>query len=351
MTETNKQILDLINKNASVNEISKITGLTNKQLFHRLNLLKNQGYDFKRKYYYNGDITYQLVKSIRDDNKNNNEATVLTSKKGKEFKALLISDLHIGNVKERVDFLDKSYNYCAKEGINIIINGGDLIDGTLCGSGKKKINNIEKQIEYLLKVYPFDKNILNFVCLGNHDYNSITSTGQDLLKVLNNKRHDIISLGYGTGKLNIKNDCIYIKHNIENLPKLSSLNHSLILSGHSHEMKYVQGANNLVVSIPSLSNIKNGIPGAIKMTLSFNNGFFNVGIFEHLIYSDNIYKVSESQYLLSVGKDTSIDFKKNIEERTPIKTEEKVKTLTLENTKSQRLTQIEKFNRRMENSK
>lgn len=58
MSDTNQKIIDMINKNANVNEICSATGLSNKQLFHRLNMLKIKGYDFSRKYYYDGNIVY-----------------------------------------------------------------------------------------------------------------------------------------------------------------------------------------------------------------------------------------------------------------------------------------------------
>jgi len=115
VTEINKKILDLIEKNASVNEISKITGLTNKQLFYRLSLLKNKGYDFERKYYYSGDIVYRLIRDKLTNDIDNNGATILTSKNDNVFKALLISDLHIVNKNERLDFIYKTYDYCIKD--------------------------------------------------------------------------------------------------------------------------------------------------------------------------------------------------------------------------------------------
>ena len=119
MTNTNQLILDLITKNASVNEITSMTGLSHKQLFHRMNMLKIKGYDFKRKYYYNGDICYEMLKGFNDNNPN--EVTILTSKKDTQFKALLISDLHLGNIDDTPELLYEVYNYCSKEGINIIL--------------------------------------------------------------------------------------------------------------------------------------------------------------------------------------------------------------------------------------
>ena len=149
MTEINRQILELINQNASLNEMSKITGLTNKQLFYRLSKLKNQGYNLKRKYYYNGDICYELVRGIiSDDN-----VAILTRKKDDVFEAMLISDLHISHPNERLDLFYKLYDFCIKQGINIIINSGDLIDDLVIPNNKK-FPSFDEKINYLLKMYP-----------------------------------------------------------------------------------------------------------------------------------------------------------------------------------------------------
>ena len=256
MTEINKQILELINKNISLNELIKLTGLSNKQLYHRLNVLKNQGFNIERKYYYNGDITYQLTNQIIDET-----PAILTTKKDEIFEAVLISDLHITNECERLDLLNKVYEFCAKQGINIIINSGDLIDGAR-GVGIKKIELIEKQIEYMLKVYPYDKNILNFLCLGNHDYDTLQINAIDLSAIINNKRHDIVSLGYEIGKINIKNDTLIVTHPLsgpcrKHRKKLNDMfKNSLILCGHRHTMKCSFHSNNSFVYIPSLSDLK-----------------------------------------------------------------------------------------------
>ncbi len=340
MTEMNLQILELINKNISLNELMELTGLSNKQLYHRLNLLKNQGFNIERKYYYNGDITYQLVNKIIDET-----PAILTTKDDTIFEALLISDLHISDELERIDLLNKAYEFCNKQGINIIINTGDLIDG-LRGIGDKKFQSMEKQIEYLLKVYPYDKNILNFLCLGNHDYDTIENSGIDLSTIIQNKRHDIISLGYEIGKINIKNDTLVVTHPLsgpcrKHRKKLNDMfKNSLILCGHRHTMKCSFHSNNSFVYIPSLSDLKYDMyytfPSAIKMTLTFENGFFHSGIFEHLLISDKVYKLSETKAYLANEKDTSADLGKNIDERNTTISKNKTKTLTSKNSKKQK---------------
>ena len=44
MSEINNKILELVKQNYSANEISNVLGITNKQLFYRLNQIKNKGF-------------------------------------------------------------------------------------------------------------------------------------------------------------------------------------------------------------------------------------------------------------------------------------------------------------------
>ena len=334
----NSIILDLINKNASVDEITSITGLTHRQLFYRINMLKIKGYDFKKKYYYTGDICYNLINRVNEEN--NIGKTILTSKGKNTFKTMLISDLHLGNRNARPDLLNAVYEKCIKEDIHIIINAGDLIDGPKdCGRyNDKKIVDVEKQIEYLLKKYPFDKNILNFICLGNHDYACLKESGLDLEKIFDNKRHDLISLGYGYGFLNIKNDQIVVSHPTE-IKKIDSINKKLIITGHSHRYKNIVSNSNTLVYLPSLSDMKSTdvkgehhqFPSVIIATFDFTNGIIVTGIFEHFIFvNEQLYKVSESQYDLSMGKNVNLDYINNIEVINPLKKDE-IKQILLKN--------------------
>lgn len=359
--KSNETILKLINKNASVNEICSITGLTQKQLFYRMNMLKIKGYDFEKKFYYNGDIVYSIINSLKEENKN--EKTIITSPKDTEFRAVLISDLHLGNIKDRPDLLYEVYNFCVKEGINIIINAGDLIDGAVgCGNNhNKKISDVNHQLEYLLKNYPYDKNVLNFICLGNHDYSCLSSTGIDLEKILDNKRHDLISLGYGFGRLNVKNEQIIVTHPSTANVKMEPTNCNLILTGHSHKSKNIYANANTHIYIPSLSEVDvfdtNGLhaefPGMLKVTFPYKNGYFYVGKFEHFLFINNkMYKVSESQENLISGKKYQNAFVNNEENRKSLSMDELEKIAKKDDVKklerkiTSDMSQIEKFKAR-----
>ena len=369
MKKMNDIIINLINKNASVNEICSITGLSHKQLFYRMSMLRIKGYDFTKKYYYNGDIVYKLKKSVEKDN----DTTIITRKSDTEFKALLISDLHLGNVYGRPDLLNEVYNFCIKKGINIIINAGDLVDGPkTCGNlHNKKILDIEKQIEYLLKVYPFDKNILNFICLGNHDYSCLQTEGLDLHKIFENKRHDLISLGYNNGVINIKNDKIGVLHSID-VDKCSNKKILLNLHGHSHKSKNQIFSRSVDLWIPSLTdldvmdgkNLRKNFPSMILATFSFNKtGFFEEGNFEQFIFvNSELIKVNEFICNLLDGKNVYANNIKNEEERKALSKKdidevfeirkmsepnnEIVHNDNLSKNKSLKLTQVEKFNKK-----
>ena len=327
MMEKNKLIVDMILKNATANEIASATGLTNKQLFYRLNMLKMNGYDFFKKYYNDGEITYTINNDIKEKD---NNTSIITSSKDAKIDMVLISDLHLTHKLERLDLLNEVYDFCIKEGIHIIINCGDILDGFLGRDEDKKFLSSADQIEYLLKNYPFDKNILNFTCLGNHDYSILKKTGQNLENILLNYRHDIVPLGYGLGKLNIKNDVIMVRH-----PKTpisnpqGSINNGFIISGHTHEAKNLSDKNLLHIYLPPLSDLKineNTLPGFVRATISFSNGHFCHGCFQQYIFLDKMYKVNESRYNLGSKEKGKSMIINNEEER--ISLNEKDKKLT-----------------------
>lgn len=340
MTEINKQILNMIMENKTLNEISKSMHLTHKQIYKRLLSLEEYGYIIDRKYYYSGDIQYNLRLNLNDNIKEN-EVDIITSPNDNFFNALLISDLHLGSEAQSLDSLDKIYNYCIDKKINIIINCGDLVDGF--NSHYNKISNPEDQINYALKVHPFDKNILNFLILGNHDIELFNNYGTDIKKVIYNKRHDIVPIGYRNGKINIKNDFLVLHHNITGgiYENDDICCYKLMLRGHSHISKHVfsHTHGNHIIYVPSLSNLKidsedNNFPKAIKMNIEFKDGkMWNVN-FENLIILDKVYKVGE----------IDIQFKYKMKNTTDINLEDDI--VDEYKVKKKQMSQINKFNQR-----
>ena len=176
-------------------------------------------------------------------------------------------------------------------------------------------------MEYAARNYPFDPNILNFTLFGNHDIDALMSFGIDFTEYLKNFRHDIIPIGYGSGRINIKNDKILLAHplgiGISNEHDLDSS--YLLLKGHHHTFKSIIGTNgSCSITVPSLSNIFTPenvfLPGAIDLSIKFVDGYFDTIYCEHLLVGDRVYAISSTQHLVSRGKDKHND--------TPIRYEE-----------------------------
>lgn len=301
MTNIEVQLINLINKNKSLNEIENILNLTKQQIYRKLLKLKNNGYAITNEYYYNGDITYLLHSTDKVSKNIENNVIINMPDKENTFKAIVISDIHIGCDKQGLNALNYIYDYCIKNNIHIILNAGDLIDGWF-GQNKKLNKDIEHQLQYLIKKYPFDKNILNFICLGNHDLNSYQKFGIDLKTILTNYRHDLVAFASGIGNIHIKNDNIVICHPINHSKsKFSEIEDSIIFKGHHH--KYATDFNeffhNHIICVPTLSNIflnnQFPLPSALEIEFTINsNGKFNEGIINQLIYSDNnLIKINE----------------------------------------------------------
>lgn len=301
LTDINSKLLYLIKKGKSVNQIVEELNISHKELLRRMKSVRNDGFDFETKYYYDGNITYNLIKEEPSTSNNYNENTIITKNSDNEITVMVISDLHMGCVLENLEAIDSIYNYCAKKGINIIINTGDLMNGFL-GITEKIHKTYAEQIEYVVEKYPFDKNILNFICLGNHDLASKLKTGQDFMKYLSNHRIDFVPLGYGECAVNIKREKIVLFHSIHKKFETSKYSNSLVLKGHEHMLKSTVDKNT-IISVPSLSNL--GFeemmmdPSALVMKLTFKNGLFEKCYIENLKVTEKIVKVGELTYDLS----------------------------------------------------
>lgn len=314
MSELSAKLLSLIENEITINEICSILNLSHRQLYNVLRGLRQQGIEFNKKYYYDGEIIYIPKKNLSWDSKKNN-VNIITSHTCEDFRAMIISDLHIGSQLESIDAWYKICDYCKINNIHIIIIAGDFLDGINVGrSDSKKHTHPLEQMKYAIENYPFDKNILNFLVFGNHDIDSLTSYGIDFSTYLRNFRPDIVPVGYGYGRINVKNDKILITHplcrGIENNLDLSG--NYLLIKGHHHANKSILSGNgNCSISVPSLSNIflsdDEFLPGAMVLTAKFRNGFFDTIYIENLLINHKINIVSCMQYSITPSKDRKFD--------------------------------------------
>lgn len=299
MTENQELLLRLIKEGRTCNDISKELNISNKQLYNRLLTLKNKGIIIEKKYYSNGQITYKSIHSSSIIHNRFGEVSnsILSLHEETDMKMLVISDLHFGNKLERLDLVDNAFNYCAKNGINIILCAGDMID-SLPGRCKEEYNTLEKQIKHFVKDYPHDKNILTFAVGGNHDIYALYKESRSIIDYTNNYRHDIIISDFLLNTVNIKNESINLYHHIDNYGK-NIFNGIITLHGHAHKYKTEVDSNNrLQIVVPSLSDINQTLPTALEMNLHFKKGFIETVDLKQIyfIYRDMV--LSETSYNL-----------------------------------------------------
>lgn len=303
-------LLQLIKEGKNNREICEIFNISFNQLYDELLKLKTKGVKYSRKYYSDGSIKYNKIKKLKKLNENVNK-TIITDNQENNMKFLLISDLHFGNEFENLGLIDRAYNYCIKNGINIILCGGDFIDGSFSKS-PQKITDLYDQIEYFIKNYPQDKNILTFGVAGDHDFSTLKRASLDIIEICNNRRHDIIIGGYNNAEINIKNDKIHLFHNILG-GRMHSAQAPIILCGHLHKYMTQQKNNSLYITLPTLSNINQQMPSALELDVSFSKGYISSTVIKHLYFGTQDFVLSESEFNLLNERNSNNNEIKNVE--------------------------------------
>lgn len=303
-------LLQLIKEGKNNREICEIFNISFNQLYDELLRLKTKGVKYSRKYYSDGSIKYNKITKLKKLNENVNK-TIITDNQENNMKFLLISDLHFGNEFENLGLIDRAYNYCIKNGINIILCGGDFIDGSFSKS-PQKITDLYDQIEYFIKNYPQDKNILTFGVAGDHDFSTLKRASLDIIEICNNRRHDIIIGGYNNAEINIKNDKIHLFHNILG-GRMHSAQAPIILCGHLHKYMNQQKNNSLYITLPTLSNINQQMPSALELDVSFSKGYISSAVIKHLYFGTQDFVLSESEFNLLNERNSNNNEIKNVE--------------------------------------
>lgn len=309
MTEKQKELYNLLNKRNTLISLSNKMKLSPKQTYQRILTLENKGYNIERKDYSTGDVSFYIRNRFCPED----GSKIIFTAPGENFlRVCAISDLHLGNSLQNIDALNKVYDFCYKNNIHIIFNTGDIFQGLIGSSGGKILqNSYEEQFEKNIKLYPFDKSIINYCVLGNHDYSYLDDNCFDIKKAIKKKRYDIYPIDYRHAAVLIKNEKIALKHNIEKIKLEESLKTKIVLQGHSHTSKQKIKQNNYRILTPTLSNLPTSCEGKIDFIYpQFNilNLDFDIAgkvsniTTENYIILDKIYKINES----------SMDFNNNL---------------------------------------
>lgn len=356
MPKQTTQIIELIKAGKTCNQICETMNLTHRQLYLRLMNLENKGFLFRRKYYSDGNILYRPITKgpVLKEFKKNPSGEIITKPDETEIKVMVISDTHIGSKLERLDLLDRVYNYCINNNIHLIFNCGDIIDGTFSKT-ERRIKDTYSQIDYLIKKYPFDKNILTFAVGGDHDHSALIHCYQDVMEILKNYRHDIIFQNYYNVTINIKNGKILLHHREPQGNMIASGRTvdgkeiiPIVLNGHAHKYVVEQQKSDGVVTalVPSLSDINDSFPTALELTISFSKGYISNATFKQIYFGVKDVTLSEANFDLSncfITPSSTIMFQE------PYSFTNQEESITEEKTlvkKLERSSPIDKFNQR-----
>lgn len=312
MTKINQMIMNMIRKQKTIEEISLALKLSYKQIYNRVSSLANQGFIINKVYNTNGVLYYTLD----DDTCSFKANSFELFNKQSEVKFLVISDLHIGNITSDEEAINTVYNYCVKNGIHIIINCGDILDGTFT----KTKQNIppEDQAEYLVKNYPFDKSICNLYTSGDHDESLFNKMRISLSTILEKRRHDISPLSQSDSStndsiINLNNNKIMVSHKASIYEEKNINNIKLHLVGHNHTSKTIFEVNTINqtsprIMVPPLSrNSLEGetkIPRAIELNIYLDDKLH----FKHVLKRDLLILNNKA---INVSE-TIINYSKNI---------------------------------------
>ncbi|MDD5836671.1 MAG: metallophosphoesterase [bacterium] len=259
--------------------------------------LKNSGIPWQKIYNANGEFNVEL------DSQHFFDGTRINLAPDASFKALVVSDLHLAAEKEGLGILNMFYDYCAKQGINFIVNCGDLINGSSIRR-VSTISNSYQQVEYLVEKYPYDEAITNIVILGNHDINGFSDNGKYYLQRLAKRRPDFSVSGIGTGNISLLQDNILLYHPLTNKDRTIP-EASLVLLGHSHNYKVdLRKKNCTRVYVPalckSIPSRVGTLPSGLLMECFFNSkGKIEVVNLEQLTFlNDKLYSLSKQELAL-----------------------------------------------------
>lgn len=357
MDEENNKIIEMIKDGKSANEMSSILGISNKQLYVKLNRLKCYGINLDRFYHDNGNITYGIKNVFNDKDKDIFIVGNPMQSTNRIYRIIAISDEHRESKYSSNRYMEIVYDYAKKNGINIIFNSGDLFEGFMPSSMYKvNYSNPIDMIDSTIKKYPFDKNIINFIIGGNHDMSFYEKYNIDIGEMINSRRHDMMFTGYGLSKVALSKINIFMKHDLgktyKNNTKLDieSIN-GILLCGHEHRFKVREHANSLYIKVPTLSDIminNEMCPCFLDITLTTGNNTISlVNIKELWLNNDNkIISLGESSIMTHIVCSSSkprkmVQFK---EENILLEKEEKIEEITESNEMT--LSMVDKFNKR-----
>jgi len=139
------------------------------------------------------DGNYHLWKIEMEENRVHKENVT-----GRVFRFALCGDSQLCSKYQQLTYLNKFYDRCEMLGIETVFHTGDMIDGEDLYKGHRyeifKVGS-DAQVDYALESYPRRSGITTKFITGNHDLCYYKRQGQDIGKIMERERDDLVYLG------------------------------------------------------------------------------------------------------------------------------------------------------------
>jgi len=202
----------------------------------------------------------------------------------------IVSDTHIGNKFDNIEYIKRTYDYFANNNISTVLHLGDLLEGYQENNKAIFKRVCYDQIERLLKYYP--DYLDTFLLLGNHDW-KFKNVGINLPFNLKDTSFILVNEdNNGVGYIDLNNKKILLRHNVQ---KQKYLPYNLCLKGHSHFYNYKDV--NRIINVPTLSDVH---PEGFSKD-RYTPGFLTLKVEEDYIIID-YYIIVENKIILKERK-------------------------------------------------
>lgn len=182
------KLVYLIKKKRSLAEVCKELDLKDYEVIGLTKLLNEKGYLVD---YVNGELVKLKTPPKHDD--------IYEVQTPEDYiKLCLISDTHLCSKYDRIDLLNYIYEKAGARGIKYILHSGDFTDGKSTRPEhiyELKEHSLKGQIDYCVENYPSVEGITTYCISGNHDDWWYKSTGSEIVKMIADRRDDIVYLG------------------------------------------------------------------------------------------------------------------------------------------------------------
>lgn len=251
-----------MNKVQKIEDLAEKIGLSVNVVKGYLLDLKSQGFNIA--YELNGLVW--MDKSVEPTYKS---IRVSIPRVGDTIRLAAVSDTHLCSKWQQLTHLNKFYDECVKENVNLVLHSGDWVDGDYSNKRREHLKEVfvwgaDDQANYVAKVYPYRKGILTKGITGNHDATFTALSGTNILTKICHVREDIENLGYVNAKVWLTEKCdvdLYhpadgsayaasysLQRYIDNLA--GGEKPRILLTGHHHKSFYMPYRNIHAFEVP-----------------------------------------------------------------------------------------------------